>query len=731
MNDQPIIESPERGLRSEHYFSEPYGEERESGSQFDVAWLRGAVFRQRWVIVGSLLFALIAGLAVTLLSTPIFEATATVRLNARDSLIVEGQDVARENFPTNRISDYLRTQEEIIKSRSMAETVARELNLGNRSAIVGDAEQTRPPNQSDEQWEEAKIKRASLMLQKAVNAVTLSPSSIIAISFSSPDPALAAEIANAYSKAFTQSDIRQSLDANAYAREYLLGQIEEIRNRLGEAEVRANTFARSQGIVTENTVSTSTEEGGQVTITGAKLSAINQTVSTARAARIAAEQKWRAVANIPASQVPDVLSSPFVQNLIAERAKLNTQLLALRQRYTDDFAAIVDLRSQIDLINRQIESAGTDVKTTIRSEYLVALQQEQALEAELNSVKSEALAEQDKRVEYMSLEGEVRALRDQLQSLRERYNQISTAANVQSSVMAPLDMATVPSNPVSPKLSRNLLLAITLGIALGGALAVFREVFVDQFRRVEDIEDRLGLPTLGVTPKIKDTDIKHEESVQFSSLMEAYSAIRSTIDYSIPRGGAVLQLTSSQASEGKSTTALILAQMFARLGRKTLVLDLDLRKPSLHALLGMERPAAGVAEVLLGHVAFEDARLNNVSENLTALTVAGIPPDPISLLSSAVFREFVEDLRNEFSLIIIDSSPLVGLADAVEIAKVVDATVFVIEANRTSVAQARASVRRLKAVGANLLGVVLTKYQSMQAGDDYGYQYSYYQYGKD
>jgi capsular exopolysaccharide synthesis family protein len=426
-----------------------------------------------------------------------------------------------------------------------------------------------------------------------------------------------------------------------------------------------------------------------------------------------------------------VLNSPVVQGLTSERAKLNAELSVLRQRYNDDFPAIVDIRSRLSLIEQQLDRTGSDIKNSIRSEFLIARQQEQALEGELGAVTSSALVEQDKKIEFTGLEREAEALREQLKSLLDRYNQISTASNIQSSSITPLDAAIVPRSPVSPSLTRNLTIALALGLALAGGLALIREVFVDQFRRAEDVEDRLGLTFLGLTPHVKIEDLENEEGNQFSTLMEAYASIRSTIDYGVPRHGAVLQFTSSQASEGKSTTSLILAQLFARLGRKTLLIDGDLRKPSVHGLLDIERPPAGLAEVLLGHATFDQAKIETIRDNLTVLAVAGIPPDPVELVSSQAFRDFIEERRKEYSLVIIDSSPMLGLADAAEVAKVVDAAIFVIEANRTSLAQARTSINRLRAVGANIMGAVLTKYRALEAGSDYSYQYQYYSYGKD
>ena len=190
-------------------------------------------------------------------------------------------------------------------------------------------------------------------------------------------------------------------------------------------------------------------------------------------------------------------------------------------------------------------------------------------------------------------------------------------------------------------------------------------------------------------------------------------------------------MTSSQAAEGKSTTSLILAELFARLGRRTLLIDCDLRKPSIIPLLDIAPKEQGIAEVLLEQATLEEAVIEGVHDNLHILSVADIPSNPVELLSSDRFRQFIKDQLDNYSIILFDSSPVLGLADAPEIAQSVDATIFVIEANRTSFAQARTAVQRLRKVGANVIGAILTKYRALEAGSDYNYQYQYYQYGDD
>ena len=732
MNDRAIIEAPDPkgGAWIDHYLPPPYVEQPK-GPQFDIAWLRGALFRQRWLIGILLVLAALAGIALTMVTPPTYQATATVRVSPwGNNAIVDSPDLNSQIISPSEIDTFMQTQLEIVQSRNLAEQVARDLNFAKRTDLLGaEINAARPANRTDAQWEEDKIELAAQMLQGMVSASLPSTSQIIAISVTSKSPALAAEIANGYVKVFVQTDVRRSVDSNAYARDYLLDQIEQVRTRLNDAELAANAFARNAGIVTSETMGSS-EEGTSQTIVGANLASVNETFAQVRAARIAAEQKWRAISGLPASQIPEVLQSGVVQDLTAERAKLNADLAVLRQRYNDDFPAIVDIRSRLSLINQQIERTGADVKASIRGQYEVARQQEQAMARELGSVTSDALTEQDKKIEFTGLEREAEALREQLKLLLDRFNQINAASNLQSSSITPLDTAMVPEGPIAPSLTKNLMVALVLGFAVAAVLAMIREIFVDQFRRAEDIEDRLGLTFLGQTPFVKNEDLEGEEANQFSSLMEAYAAIRSTIDYAVPRRGAVVQFTSSQASEGKSTTSLILAQLFARMGRSVLLIDGDLRKPSVHALLDIERPKVGLAEVILGHATFDEAKIETLRDNLTVLPIAGIPPNPVDLVSSAGFREFIDARREEFSIVLIDSSPMLGLADAAEISKISDTVVFVIEANRTTIAQARNAVNRLQSVGANVLGAILVKFRALEAGTDYTYQQEYYSYGE-
>jgi len=730
MNERSIIsapgDEPRRGLADEYLPATTDSHEDSPAFQIDASWIRGALYRQRWLVGLTLLAALILGLVVTLLATPIYQAKSSIRVQPLGLLIVPGTEVNSQITSAAEIERLMQTYQSIVQTRKVARIVAENLDPSARAALLDD---DTPIEADDETIAARRMESVAQKLQRNVTAESPVDTQIIEIAYTSEDPTLAAIVANGYSGALVISDSQTKVESNTYAREYLSNQIDIVRDQLNDAERAANAYARDTGIVTTQTTGVA-EETGQ-TITGANLANINQAVATARADRIAAEQKWRAASSTPATQLQAVQSNPVVQNLTAQRAEFVGELSDLRQRYNDDFPAIVDLRARIQSLDEQIAQTAQNIKAGIRNEFVIARNQEAALRGELVSATEDALVEQDENVEFASLERTANGLRAQLTELIERFNQISTLANVQSGTVIPLDSANVPSDPISPDLTRNMLIAVVFGLAIAGGLALIREIFVNQFRRSEDVEDRLGLPVLGVTPYVKSKDIDPQDVDPFSALMESYASIRSAVDVSVPREGAVLQMTSSGPAEGKSTTALILSELFARLGRKTLLIDADLRKPSIVKLLEMKAPKSGIAEVLMGHATFDEAVIRGSHENLDVMSTASSVPNPVELLSSSRFREFIEEQRQKYSLVIIDSSPVLGLADSPEVAQVVDATIFIVEANSTSFNQARTALKRLTNVNANVIGSVLTKYRALEAGVDYDYQYQYYQYGDD
>ncbi|MFC3098012.1 GumC family protein [Alteraurantiacibacter palmitatis] len=703
----------------------------QQGTLFNLAMIRAMVWRQRLILIGIVGAALLAGFVATLLATPLYQAQTKLAVEPSTSVIVEGQDLATPYYSGSFYLEFMRTLTERIQSRTMALRVVDELNLQDNPDIVGNVADATP---------ERRRELAANFLRGGVAAAMINNTQIIEISFTSTDPALSARLANAYAQKVMMDDVDQSIEANSFARQYLEEQIATVRQQLQDAESQAIAYARgnriigqpiSGGAAAAGESATATASGTAPTLAAGNVIEVNRQLTTARAARIAAEERWRAVANVPATDLPEVQQNGAIQTLRSQLNDRNARLAELRERYRDDYPPVRELLSEIQTINQSITTLSAEIKASIRSQYEIARRQEAALQQELVRASDASLEEQDRRVEFNQIDRQVASLQTQLASLLDRYNQLSAAANLRSSRFSLLDEATVPRVPSSPNLTRNLLIALVLGLALAVALAVLRETLDDRLRSVEDVENKLGLPALGQTPYTPDETIAELEN-RFSPISEAYASIRASLDYRLGvNNNLVIQFTSTQPGEGKTTSSAAIATKYAAIGRKVLLVDMDLRRPALSGMFDRPRSDVGVVDVLHGRVALENAVFQPGDSNLDVLPVGEIPPFPVEILSSALVYEFLQKARQRYDVIVVDSSPVLGIADAPLLSRFVDAVVMVIEANRAHARETRAAVRRLQDVNATFAGAILTKFRALEAGQAYNYQYRYYSYNRE
>lgn len=696
--------------------------------------LRAILWRQRLTLFGVIGAVLLGALVLTLLMTPIYRATATVHMNPQGQQLLEGQEFSTTSIPVNEIDRQLDTLIQVIASRSMALRVVDSLKLDSNAAFLGEAaKQERPQGMSAGNWREQRRQLAASILMGGVSTQVPLNTRILAITYSSPDPNFAARVANSYAQNFLSDGINRTAEANAFARTYLEQQIAQTQEELRNAELAANSYARANRLVGQPLGGSddSGESGAPQTLSVANLGNVNTQFSEARGRRIAAEQRWRSVAGVPDQQLPEVQQNAAVQALQAQVTQASSELSDLRERYRDDYPQVRELRAQLTNLEQRLDRTRSDIKSALRQDYEIAVRQEQALQAELDKVANATLDEQDRRVQLNLIDRDVGAKREQLQALLSRYNQISSAANIQANNVTLLDNASVPGAPYSPNLMRNLLIGLVLGVGLAVSLAILREIFDDRLRSIEDVERKLRLPALGQTPHAGE-DVTDELTNPFSPLSEAYSSIRATLDFALPAGGHhVIQFTSSNPMEGKTTSAMAIAQKYASLGRKVLIVDMDLRRPALNRIVDNPRSRGGVVDVLYGRVPLEKAMHPTEHENLSALLVGEIPQNPVEILSSGLLPEFIQKHRSQFDMMIIDSSPVMGLADAPLLSRFVDGVVFVVEANRAHFGQTRVAVRRLRDTHARLIGAIVTKFRALEAGQAYDYRYTYYTYNQE
>ncbi len=695
----------------------------ESHGTLQLSELRAMAWRQRRLVAAMVGAAALLGVFVTLLLTPLYTAEAIVRVDNEELQVVDGQDVTPV-IAAYDMERFLNTQREILESRTMAAEVVEAGSLATNAALLATYEID--PAAPDGERAEA----IASILQGGIDVEMEDYSQIVSIAFPSPDPQVSAAIANGYAENFVLRNVLGQSTAYDFARRILEEQVAEAQAGLNEAEQEAVAYARANRIIDVLPAVSANDDTGNMSLTATSLAQLNQAYSEARAARINAQERFRAAGSANPLELAEVRDNPALQSLLTSRAAAEADLQEAESRYLPQTAEVQQARARVTALDQQIGAAASRVRASLGQEYQIARRQEQQLRSASRQTADATLAEQDRRVQLNLLTRSIEGRRDDLQRLQTRLNEVNSASDVTANNVSIVDPALVPGGPSSPNLPRNLLFSIILGLAVGVGLGILREALDDTIYLPEDAERKLGLPLLGTTPLVA----RNKEGSGLADdreLDEAYFSTRFALDFATGGGRAkVMQITSTKPGEGKSTTAMALAADFARIGRRVLLVDADLRKPGVHKLAGIEAET-GMADLLMRTATLQDAVVRVDDPGFDILPLGRVPNNPVQMLSGPIVSELFDDLRKAYDVVIVDSPPVMGLADAPLLAGQVDHTVLIVEGGRVHNGQARSAVRRLQDAGAQIAGIILTKHDRRQAGygDDYGY-YSDYAYGE-
>ncbi len=699
---------------------------------FDLRFML-AIVRRNLLIIGAILAVALSLTAIaTLLMTPKYTSSAKIQINDSSGRVLSEENTQDEALGATWDTDrFLKTQTEVISSRGLAVRVAQRLNLaGNPSFFT--AQEAKAPEPGTPLAEAQR--QAGALLRANLNVVLPRDSRIVSIEFTSTDPAMSAKIANAYVDEFIQSNLQRKFDSSSYARSFLGEQLQLAKQKVEESERALNAYARSNGLIiprsNSNTPNSDNASGGSVTTSS--LLQVNAAANDATTRRIAAEGRWRAISSVPLLSSNEVLTNSTIASLLTQKAQIEASLKEEQSRHMDDYPAVLAKRSQLKALNEQIQITANNIKNSVRSDYEAAREAEASLTSQVATLKSDTLAEQDRTVQYGLLSRDADTNRQVYEGLLERYKKLNAVAGVSLSNISVIDEAETPRVPSSPNLLRNLLFGLIAGAAVAGVFVFVREQFNDSIRVPEDVENKLEMALLGVIPGARDDDPDAALSDPKSAVTEAYNSLRGSLMYSTSEGlPRVIQVTSAQPAEGKTTTSLALATGFARMGRTVLLIDADMRRPSVHRRVDLSNDA-GLSTLLTSHVPLIDVALPTAIPNLSVLPSGPVPPSPTELLSSNRLEDLLTEGARHFDTVIVDSPPVLGLADAPLMSALVDGVVFVVEANRNRRGSLRGAIRRLRAMRPIILGAVLTKFEATKAGNQYYsdyYGYDYYQYG--
>lgn len=693
-------------------------------SSIDFAAIWSAVYRSRFWMIGIVLGCLIVGLVLTVLSTPIYRARATVQIDQEAAKIIgtEETDASASIQDSDR---FLQTQLDVIRSRSLATTVAEDLSLFDNPSFF-EAMGADPDTEANGvlNAEQAQREKVLEILKDNLGVNLPIDSRVVAVSFDSADPVLAARIANSFSENYIRNNLQRKFDTSSYAREFLKRQLDEAAARLSESERDALAYARRTRIIDTSNASGSDAGSAPRSLVTATLVQLNQAYASALARRIDAEEKWQSASGERVMSLPEVLNNLAIQRLLEERAKIEAEYQEQLERRKEDYPTVRQARARIKELDDQIAEIANGIRQGLRGEYRVALEQEQALQGQIATLKNETLDEQSQSVQLGILQRQTNNNRELYDLLLSRYNALNAEAGVQANNVAIIDRADTPAEPVSPNIPLNMALSLLAGLSLAGMFVFGREQLFDTIRTVEDVNRKLEVPALGAIPMTKgDDDVRTEALDSLSHVAEAFSSVRSTLMlasvHGLPRS---LMFTSVQQSEGKSSSCFATAVALGRIGKKVLVIDLDLRRPNQHHMMNVKN-ALGMSDLMTQNAHLEQVLHHTEFNNVDFIASGGVAPNPAELLSGGLLGTLLREFEKQYDIVIIDSPPLLGLADAVEIGAAAESSLFIIESGRNQSSAVRSAMGRLAQGGAHILGALLTKFDARQAG--YGYEYAY------
>ncbi|WP_336985210.1 GumC family protein [Altererythrobacter aquiaggeris] len=687
--------------------------------------------RWRWVILGATIAAAALGLVATLLMTPQYTAASTIEILRESDQVTSFEGVERETSIADQ--EFYQTQYGLLRARSLAERVANELNLVDDpkffemfgAAKAGEAafqiSNGRFPAQG--RAERQRIAGEVLLANISVDPTRLSR--LVDIRFTSPDAAFSAAVSNAWAKNFIESNLERKLQSTSYGRDALQRQLTDYKQRLDESQRRLVGYASAQEIINLPATSAGAQERP---IIADNLATLNSALSEAIADRIAAESRFRQAGS--AGSTVAALDNTAINNLRQRRAELAAEYQQLMVRFEPGYPAAREIKQQISALDSAIAREETRVSGSVQAEYRQAVQRENALETKVAALKEEFLDLRRRSIQYNIFEQEVDTNQALYDGLLKRFEEIGIAGGVGVNNVAIVDLADVPQNPSSPNLILNMLIAVLGGLMIGIAMALGLEQLDESIGDPTELQRRLGLPLLGSVPKVEDETPTEALLDRKSALVDAYLAIQTnlafTTEHGIPRAFSV---TSTRPGEGKSTTALSLATILSRQGRKVILVDGDMRSPSVHQLAGVNHDR-GLSNFLTGEDALEGLIFQIENLGVDAMTSGPIPPNAAELLTGNRLSQLIERLLDTYDHVVVDSPPVLGLADAPLIGSQMEGVIYAVESHGIRSTQIKTALNRLASGKVKVFGGIVTKFDARKAHLGYDYDYGY-GYGRD
>jgi len=678
--------------------------------------------RNRLILLLAVLVGLTVGLLYSIFTTTEYEATASVQYAPETSAGLGLTTIAASELGDNQ--NAIDTEIKILQSPAITLQVMRDLHMYDFSAVNDSSEL--PP---------ALTERSLSRFASHLAVQQVPKTNLIEIRFRDHDPTRAALVANAVVKTYVQRNFQTRYQAAHDIAEWLDKQLSGIKVGAEDSQRKLADFQRQAGML-------GTDEADN-TVTD-RLRQINDELTAAEADRIIKEARYRMMS----SQSPDVISvaamSPTLQTLRTQQAQLQVDYAQLTTKFGPGYPEVAQLHTQISQVDASIATEMTRVAKRVENEYRAALQTESMLRDQFDQQKVEAYKLNDTAAQYSIMRGEVDASRELYNDVQIKLKEAGITAGLSSTNVTILDVARTPVKPVVPNVKVALLTGLSVGLVLGIIVAFFRESLNDTINSVEQLEEASSLPVIALVPNRLEDKGSSTTIVGGSSLMspvilgmpqsksaEAYRGLRTCILlYSVDQPPNVIAITSSIPQEGKTTTSVNMAIALAQRGAKVLLVDADLRRPSVHKYFAGSRPKRGLTSLLSGDASMEDVCLpaDEATPGLTVIPSGPLTPYPSEMLSSSRFRDSLNTWRQSFDHIVIDTPPITAVTDPVIIAQYADAVVLVARAGFVTKPALSRSINLLIRAQIKIAGIVLNRVDI--ATEYYYYGSGYYGYGR-
>jgi polysaccharide biosynthesis transport protein len=704
------------------------------------------LLKRKWIIAACLgtIFSVVA--IASLKMTPVYEASGTIEINKPDA------SLNFQNSPTFSLDYYdpteLETELRILQSDMLALQVIRELNLDRRPEFGG---QTAAPSASldlapDPLQVDPARSFAMLGGFKGNLHVALSPNSrIIEVHYRSPDSQLAANVVNTLMSTYVENNVKARFESTMQASDWLQKQLVDMQMKVETSQEKLVRYQKEHEIL-------GIDE--KQNITTSKLDELNKELTAAESERMDKEAFYRLVE----SGDPDAVAasaggaegvsagvqtaSLLLDSLKNKQAELKIQAAELNTQFGPTWPKLVQLNNQLKEIDAQIQSEMKQIVNKVRGQYMTSLQRENMLREALDKQKQEENKLNESAIEYNLLKRDAETYRTLYEGLLQKLKEAGVSAGLKSNNFRIVDTARPPAAPIEPNIPRNLLFSVALGLATGVGLAFLLEGLDNTIRTTEQAQMISGLASLGMIPLGSKSAreganpkrlviASSKEAVELitqvrpqSQMAESYRALRTSLLLSnLGAPPKVIMVTSALPQEGKTTTSINCAVVLAQKGVRVLLIDADLRRPSIHKTLGMG-PRSGLSNVLTGSTDLEQAITRTpILPNLWVLPAGTPPPNPAELLASSNMRDVLTHLCQEYDHIVVDTPPSLSVTDAVVLSQRADAVVLVIRSGQTTKQALRRSRDILARANAKVVGVLLNAVDLRSP--DYYYYYEY------